>query len=770
MTVENIINDYRVLTQLLHCPSSDIFLVADMSGSSPLAILIIWPTITLTESADQNEFQQKARGGTIQCQDKPIHIRDTGFQDWHPYIVTASSYEIRDLLEEQVKSLDQLLQKMQGRYPNDQRVLLNTLLYAFITPAPLDAQRSFVPIIHKTSLPIENNLAVSSESEAPAPTENAFPGIPRQEPFLPVESSFSSSIMSEPTIRSTNSASQAFASPPRLDATVLSADSISQAFANPSMPEPTLGSTNSEYPEFASPVTPPPPALSANNEYPEFASPVTPPPPALSTGSSYPEFASPVTPPPPALSTNSGYPEFVSPPPPIAESAFSSPNSGYPEFASPPIVPASTFQSTSSASHTMGEVSQPATDTALPLQQRFGAITSIWKDQAKGWRPRKWQVASVAAILFLLIVGSSILHITLSATSATITIKPMSNDMRKTYNVKLVAPPSSGDLMVAGRALSSTSQTLTQTVAATGQGHQDATQASGVIVISQINLTNSTGNDELNVSISDNNGVTVTGDNTAQIYNGGVISVPSHASPAGSAGNIAADDMDGNFQIIDHDSGAVIGTAFISNPNAFSGGADAYDYTYVQQSDIDTVANTLTTQLTPGTKAQVKGQTKKNELLDQDPTCTSNVSSDHNANDNASNVTVKVNVRCQALAYTNQDLQASALQAYKTDGNTQFGSSYSIVGATQVGKPITDSNDSFSIAIEGIWTFQYTMQSQQELRKSIVGKTASDALQILEQRKDIQHVTLTTEGGFGTAIPTNLTQIKLIIGKVNGLP
>jgi len=726
-----------------------------LRGSSPLAILVIWPTITLTESANQIEFQQKARGGTIQCQDKTILIRDTGFQDWHPYIVTASSYEIRDLLEGQVKSLDQLLQKMQSRYPGDQRVLLNTLLYAFITPASLEEQRSFEPIIHKASIPIENNTVLASEAETPTPTENAFPGWSTQVPFAPAENNFSPSIMSEPTVRSTGSGSPAFTSPSNLEATMLSADSASQAFANPAVSEATLRNTSGEYPEFASPVTPPPGVLSTSNSYPEFASPVTPPPPAQNTSDISQATANPT----PSM---------------IAEPTYGGANSGYPEFVSPPqpMMPPPIFQSTSSTAQAIEENIRPAADNSISLEKRFGAITNTWKDTAKGWRFRKWQIVSVAVLLLVLIVGGSILHTTLSATSATITIKPMTNDIRKTYSVQVVTPPSSGNLMVTGRALSSTSQTLTQTVAATGQGHQDATQASGVIVISQINLTNSTGNDELNVSISDGNGVTVTGDNTAQIYNGGVISVPSHASPAGSAGNIAAHDMDGNFQIIDHYSGAVIGTAFISNPDPFSGGTDAYDYTYVQQSDIDTIANTLTAQLTPGTKAQVKGQTKKNELLDQDPTCTSNVSSDHNANDTASNVTVKVSVRCQALAYTNQDLQASALQAYKTDGNTQLGNGYSIVGATQVGKPsqVAAGDDTFTVAVDGIWTFQYTTQSLQELKKSIAGKTASDALQILEQRKDIQHVTLTTEGGFGTAIPTDLAQIKLSIGKVNGLP
>jgi VCBS repeat-containing protein len=377
---------------------------------------------------------------------------------------------------------------------------------------------------------------------------------------------------------------------------------------------------------------------------------------------------------------------------------------------------------------------------------------------------------AVVLIVLLLAWGINTLHNTLPATSATVTIKPMSQEMRKTYTIGVNAQVSS-PMTVKGRELSANSEQLVQSAPATGQGHHDAVSATGTMVVSQINLTNSTGNDVLNLSIADNNGVTATGDESVHIYTGGTVSIPSHATPAGSAGNIAAHDMDGPIQIIDHYTQAVIGTAYISNPQPFSGGVDARDYTYVQQSDIDKVANALVSQLTAGTKAKVKQQVKSGELLVQDPSCSPKISPDHQPQDEAASVTVKVSLTCSALTYRTQQLQDAAVQAYEQDGITHFGKGYSVVGTTVLSKPVfvSGSSGSFSIAVNGIWTFKYTDQSQLELKKLIAGKPSSDALQMLRTRKDIQNVTLTTEGGFGSAVPSALPQIKLIIGKVNGL-
>jgi VCBS repeat-containing protein len=634
MTVESFISNYKILTQFFHCPSSECYLAEDTPGAAPLAIITIWPVITLTDEAKQVEFLQKARGGTVQCGDKTVAIRNAGVQDQHPYIVTQSSYEIRDLLEGQVKLLDQILQRMQKSYPGDQRVLLNTLLYAFITPAPVsepepvafpEPQAEVPPVEQNTPIPPVTPIP---QSELPVSLKNVTPIPPVQEPV--VANSVAPLVDEEVTLR-----------------------------ASYNMPPPSV---------YA-------PILQEEEQ----------------------------------------------------------------------------------------KVVQQ--ETRLP----FGA--SIGKKLPGRWRPNKWQIGVAAVLIVLLLAwGINTLHTTLPATSAMVTIKPMSQEMRKTYTIG-VNDQVSSPMTVKGRALSASSEQLVQSGPVTGQGHHNAVSATGTMVVSQINLTNSTGNDVLNLSIADNNGVTATGDKSVHIYTGGTVSIPSHASPAGSAGNIGAHDMDGPIQIIDHYTQAVIGTAYISNPQPFSGGVDARDYTYVQQADIDKVANALAAQLMPNTKAKVKQQVNSGELLVQDPSCSPKISSDHQPQDEAASVTVKVSVTCSGLTYRNQQLLDAALQEYNQDGTTHFGKGYNVVGATVLSKPtfISGSSGSFSITVNGIWTFQYTDQSQLELKKLIAGKPTSDALQTLHARKDIQNVTVTTNGGFGSAVPSTLSQIKLSIGKVNGL-
>src|SRR4051794_21932685 len=81
MAVESFISNYKILTQFFRCSSSECYLAEDTTGTAPLGIITLWPAITLTEEEKQAEFLQKARGGTVQCGDKTVLIRDAGVQD-----------------------------------------------------------------------------------------------------------------------------------------------------------------------------------------------------------------------------------------------------------------------------------------------------------------------------------------------------------------------------------------------------------------------------------------------------------------------------------------------------------------------------------------------------------------------------------------------------------------------------------------------------------------------------------------------------------------
>ncbi len=385
---------------------------------------------------------------------------------------------------------------------------------------------------------------------------------------------------------------------------------------------------------------------------------------------------------------------------------------------------------------------------------------------------KKWQVGVVLAILVALVVGSgSFLYTIIPAATATVTITPVKKEFTQMYDLTVVAGSSTDPLTVQGRQLSATSQPHVSTVTATGQGVHEATLATGFIVLSQIQLT-TTGavtNSLAISSISDANGITITTDQEVPISDGATVTIPAHATTAGSVGNIRAYDMDRQIQIVDALTNAVIGTGFITNPIAFTGGSAAIQYTFVQQSDIDAVTKNVTDQFTPDTQKNVQSQIQGNELPLQNIQYTSNTSSNHNANDEVNNVTVTVSITCSILVYTEQAIDDTAISVYQNQGSVQFGSDYGIVGVMRTSKPFLSHDNVFTVGVDAIWSFQYTPSHLQEIKRLIAGETSRDALQLLHERDDIQHVTLATTGGIGSAVPTKLDDIRLVVAKIDGL-
>src|SRR5205085_9651462 len=95
----------------------------------------------------------------------------------------------------------------------------------------------------------------------------------------------------------------------------------------------------------------------------------------------------------------------------------------------------------------------------------------------------------------------------------------------------------------------------------------------------------------------------------------------------GSAANIPAYDINGYYT---NNKGSTI---YAQNPQAFTGGQDAHDYTFVQQSDIDDAAAPLVSQLTADAQSAVQQQSQANEQFFNTPECTPNIKATHKAND-----------------------------------------------------------------------------------------------------------------------------------------
>jgi hypothetical protein len=198
-------------------------------------------------------------------------------------------------------------------------------------------------------------------------------------------------------------------------------------------------------------------------------------------------------------------------------------------------------------------------------------------------------------------------------------------------------------------------KTLSQSFTATGQGTTGGTPATGTIIIVNygpaIHLPAGTTLDNTNGCTAPNLKMVLYNDIDLPTYSEGnypTATVFITFTQPGTAGNI-------------HDCGEQQAFYYMS-PNesviaydingGFSGGTDPQPYIYVQQSDIDTGANSLEANIKQSAVSDFQTQLQPNEHLVGDPQCSYQVISDHVAGDKVPNVTVTVQATCTAKAST----------------------------------------------------------------------------------------------------------------------
>ncbi len=200
-------------------------------------------------------------------------------------------------------------------------------------------------------------------------------------------------------------------------------------------------------------------------------------------------------------------------------------------------------------------------------------------------------------------------------------------------------------------------QTQSQTVKATGQGTTQGTQATGSILIGNGDLKNRL-NLPARTYLTNTQGCTAQGlqvsldsDVNIPAYSGNgpwpTTTVLIHVVQPGVAGNIQ--DCSSTDQAFWNPT--LTFDAYNLN-GGFTGGTDPQTYTVVQQSDIDTAANSLKASTAQSALADLNSQLRPNEHLVGNPQCTYNVTSDHAAGDQATTVAVTVMATCTATAST----------------------------------------------------------------------------------------------------------------------
>jgi len=339
---------------------------------------------------------------------------------------------------------------------------------------------------------------------------------------------------------------------------------------------------------------------------------------------------------------------------------------------------------------------------------------------------------TVATVFFCLsLVISSIalqLYFMLHPPVAVVTIVPDTRTVTLTGSLPL------------GRLTHAITLYQSETVQATGKGHQDARAAQGALTF-------------YNASFSPqvvSAGSVFQGSDGAQIRTDTTINVPANNPPQDGIASVTAHAVTpgshGNLQALDINS-ATSSSLFAKNLDAFTGGQDARDFQVVAKRDIEATAAPMKPILSYSIQGVLQGELKPNEELLALP-CSPAVTSDHQPGDEASQVQVTVSMTCNGVAYDGQALHTRVTQLLSHQAIIKLGAGYSLMGDIQVTGiraifPYETPVITFSS--RGTWAFGLSNATQERMRSLIAGQTTDVAVHRLLALPGIRSVSTTWE-------------------------
>ncbi len=341
----------------------------------------------------------------------------------------------------------------------------------------------------------------------------------------------------------------------------------------------------------------------------------------------------------------------------------------------------------------------------------------------------------LVGLCFLSLLSGALWYLlSLWATSATVTIIPQTKQITATTEVKI-------NQQVPGRVLSSLTLSQQQTVKTTGRGHQDATQAHGLLTFYNAALSAQT--IPAGTLLKGSSGVEVVTDApiwipAATLSSKTHASVSAHSLSNGPVGNIHAGDIMGDC--------CQVGIQVINGP--FAGGQDARDYQTATQSDIDQGVSSLKASLTQSTQAAEQAQVKADETLITPLSCILKISTDRQAGDEATEVSITVDETCQGESYNTQVMKTYVTQTV----NHKVEQAYALSGDIQI-QATGKGNGVLGVKATGSYTYRFTQKDIDHLRAFIAGKTEAEAKKVLLRSPGVQSVSFDIKGRDQATLP-----------------
>lgn len=387
------------------------------------------------------------------------------------------------------------------------------------------------------------------------------------------------------------------------------------------------------------------------------------------------------------------------------------------------------------------------------------------------WRSRRTLLMAISIVLVLLVIGGSSLFAVFKVfgkqqpvvqPAAKVAIIPVHSTQVGMYTIVAKrgksAAPVPGQDVTARYAAARVIQT--HTIAATGNGSVPATVAHGTLTFYNDSTSSQTfaagmvftGADGVQI-VNDAGGVIPAGHpKDPQLW--GSIVVAAHAVKAGQAGNITRSDIN-----VWKANGAV-SAMVVQNSAAFSGGKDLVHYTFVQQSDLNSLVTLFQSPLRKDAQAKVLSLAHANESPVGAAQCTEQFAYDHHAGDHATTLNATITARCQLELYNQQGAFALVQSMLAKKIAASGGTAGPIFTVTVLQTQVINSNGDVSLHMRVV-NAQFSAAQLQAMARQIVGKSSADAKARLLAIPGVRQATITVSGGDGQTLPTNPARISV---------
>ncbi len=327
---------------------------------------------------------------------------------------------------------------------------------------------------------------------------------------------------------------------------------------------------------------------------------------------------------------------------------------------------------------------------------------------------------------------SLLLIVYLVTTAFFLTFFPPAVTVTLLMNIKTIT--TNATIQLPARAIPPITLSQTASASATGKGHQDAKSATGYITF--YNGQFSEQFVPAGKVLTGSDGIAVMTDQDATIPAGnppayGQVTVSAHTVSPGTSENIQAYDIN---------QPCCFASVLAKNTSSFTGGQNARDYTVVTQADVENAVLTLKTSLTQSMHGALEAQVKQTETLIP-VLCNPTVIPDHQAGQEAKEVTVTVSETCSGIVYDTQALAQKARTILATQATHQLGTSYRLLGDVQASILQTTVRNTaivLKVRSQGTWGYSISPVTEERLLHKIAGKTKQDALTCLVKTPGIQ--------------------------------